>query len=76
MQNSRVRGTDSTPMMMGRKRPMEVGMKEARTLAMWFMMPLCSSTPRNTPAARMVDAIIRPAEEWDLMILFCILAPG
>ena len=46
------------------------GMKDASTFAIWFMISLSSSTPRNTPAARMVEAIIRAGPAWDLMILF------
>ena len=62
-------------MMMGRKRPREAGMKFAMVVAIRSMMPLFCRTPRNTPAHRMVEAMLRPAEAWLLMMEFCSFLP-
>ena len=63
------------PMMMGRKRPKDVGMKLAMTTAIFSMMPLLLRTPRKTPAHRMVEAMLRPAEAWLLMMELCSFLP-
>ena len=62
-------------MMMGRKRPREVGMTLAIIMAIFSMMPLLLRTPRKTPAHRMVDAMLRPAEAWLLMMELCSFLP-
>ena len=62
-------------MMMGRKRPREAGMTLAIIMAIFSMMPLLLRTPRKTPAHRMVDAMLRPAEAWLLMMELCSFLP-
>ena len=62
-------------MMMGRKRPREVGMTLAIIMAIFSMMPLLLRTPRKTPAHRMVEAMLRPAEAWLLMMELCSFLP-
>ena len=62
-------------MMIGRNLPMEAGMTPAIMMAIFSMMPLLLRTPRKTPAHRMVDAMLRPAEAWLLMMELCIFLP-
>ena len=73
--NINVSGTAKTPMISGRKRPMDIGTNPASTVAILFMIPVFSITPRNTPAQRIVEDIMMAGPAWDLMILFCKDAP-
>ena len=54
---------------------MDSGTNPARTVAMLFMIPVFSITPRNTPAHKIVEDIMIAGPAWDLMILFCKDAP-
>ena len=54
---------------------MDAGIKLAMTTAIFSMMPLLLRTPRKTPAHRMVEAMLRPAEAWLLMMELCSFLP-
>lgn len=56
--NISVSSTARIPMISDRKRPMDIGTNPSSTVAILFMIPIFSITPRNTPAQKIVEDIM------------------